>query len=328
VTGRARLLRCYPPAWRERYGDDLAAYLDDTYPGRLPVCAVASLVAGGVCEWVRSARASTAALPAAARMRAGALMVLAGWASFVVAGSAFAKISEHYDGWLSDHNRTVPDVAYTVVQDVATACGFIVVFGLVLAVPALLRLLSSGGWSLIRGHVMRATVATALTAGMTIAVAAWAHRLSAAQRNGGHGGYAAIFLVWAALVALMVALWTVAAIATARRLTLSRQVLLAQGALAAAVTTGMLVMLVAVAVWFVAMASSAPAFFGGARDFTAAWTPQLIATATVMVAALVAGTVGVIRIARAAGAQQAGEVHGRPQGLRHGNAAAGRGRGR
>ena len=299
MTGRTRRLHCYPPAWRERYGDDLAAYLDDTYPGRLPLRAAASLVAGGLREWVRFARASQAALPAAGRVRAGVLMVLAGWAAFVVAGSGFAKISEHFDSSLSPGTHTVPDVAYTVVQDVATVSGLIVVIGLVLAVPALVRFLSDGGWPVIRRHVMRAAVATALAASTTIAVGAWAHQLTSTQRNGGNAGYAALFLVWAGLVAVTVALWTVAAVATARRLTLPRLVLLAEGALATAVTIGMFVMLVASAVWWAAMASSAPSFFGGAPGFAAAWTPQLVATATLMVAALVSGSVGVVRIVRA-----------------------------
>ena len=299
MTGRARLLRCYPPAWRERYGDDLAAYLDDTYAGRLPLRAASSLVAGGVREWVRFIRASFAALPAAGRVRAGALIVLAGWAAFVVAGSGFAKISEHFDSSLSARSRIVPDIAYAVVQDVATVSGLIVVIGLVLAVPALLRLLSSGGWPVIRRHVMRAAVASAVTAGTTIAVAAWAHQLSAAQRNGGNAGYAALFLAWAGLVAVTVALWTVAVIGTARRLTLPRPVLIAEGALATALTLGMLIMLVAAAVWWAAMASAAPSFFGGAPGIGAAWTPQLLATATLMVAGLASAAVGVVRIAQA-----------------------------
>jgi len=29
-----RLLRWYPPAWRQRYGDELAALFDDSFGGR------------------------------------------------------------------------------------------------------------------------------------------------------------------------------------------------------------------------------------------------------------------------------------------------------
>lgn len=299
MTGRARLLRCYPPAWRERYGDDLAAYLDDMYAGRLPVRAAASLTVGGMREWVRAARRNRADVPAAGRVRSGALTVLSGWAAFVVAGSGFAKISEHFDGWLTDRNRTVPDVAYAVVQDVATVSGLMVLIGLALAVPALFGLLSSGGWPTIRRHVTRAAAATAATAAMTVAVGVWAHHLSDPQRNGGDAGYAALFLVWVGLVGMTVALWTVATVATARRLALPRRILLAEGVLATAVTIGMLIMVVAAAAWWVAMASSAPSFFGGAPGLARAWTPQLVGMAALMLAALTAGAVGVTRIARA-----------------------------
>jgi len=299
MTGRARLLRCYPPVWRERYGDDLAAYLDDMYAGRLPARAAASLVVGGLREWVRSTRSKGADVPAARRVRSGVLTVLSAWAAFVVAGSGFAKISEHFDGWLSDRNRTVADVAYTVVQDVAAVSGVMVAIGLALAVPALLRLLSSGGWPSIRRQVSRAAGVTAATAVTTVAVVLWAHHLSDAQRNGDNAGYAALFVVWAGLVAVTVALWTVATVATARHLSLPRRILLAEGALATAVTIGMLVMVVAAGAWWMAMASSAPSFFGGAPGLARAWTPQLLGMATLMLAALTAGAVGVGRIARA-----------------------------
>jgi hypothetical protein len=299
MTGRAQLLRCYPQAWRDRYGDDLAAYLDDAYAGRLPLSAVASLIAGAVREWAHVARASQAALSPAARIRAGLLTVLAGWAAFVVAGAGFAKITEHFDSSLSPGAHTVPDVAYTVVQVVATVSGLAAVAGLLLAAPAVVRFLSGGGWQVIRRHVLRAVVGACVTAGATVATAAWAHELTSAQRNGGNAGYVALFVVWAALVAATVALWTVAAVAAGRRLTLPRTVLLAEGALASAVTVGMLVMLVAAAVWWAAVASSAPSFFGGAPYVAAAWTPQLVGTAVLMLTALAVGAVGVVRIVRA-----------------------------
>ena len=299
MKGRARLLRCYPPVWRERYGDDLATYLDDMYAGRLPVRAAASLIAGGLRERVHLARTDRTDRSAAHRVRAGVLAVLAAWAAFVVAGSGFAKISEHFDSALPPGTHRVPDVAYAVVQGMATVSGLTVVGGLALAVPALLRFISSGGWPAIRRHVVRAATATAVTACVTVAVAAWAHQLSTVQRNGGNAGYAALFLVWAGMVAVTLALWTVAVIVTAQRVALPRRVLLAEAALAIAVTIGMLTMLVAAATWWAAMASSAPWFFGGAPGFTSAWSPPLVATLGLMVAALAAGGFGVIRIARA-----------------------------
>lgn len=307
MTGRAWLLRCYPSAWRERYGDDLNAYLDDTYAGRLPLRAAVSLVVGGLRERVRVSTLTHATLPAGARVRAGVLMVLAGWAAFVAAGLSLAKISEHFDTSLPPGAHATADLAYVAVQDVATLSGLAAIVGLMLAVPALLRILSGGGWRLIRRHVARATVATALTAGVTIAVAGWAHHLTAGQRNGGDASYSALFLLWAGLVALTITLWTVTTVVTGRRLAMSRSLLLAEGALATVVTTGMLVILAAASLWWAAVASSAPSFFGGDTvGLGPGRNPQLVGTFTLMVAALALATVGVVRIVRAAPAVAAG----------------------
>lgn len=292
MSGRGRLLRCYPPAWRERYGADLAAFLDDTYPGGLPPRAAGSLLAGALREWVGLARRRPVAESAGARVRGGVVMVLVGWAAFVVAGSSFAKVSEHFDEPLSRPARAVPDAAYAIVQAAATMCGGAVVVGVVLAVPAMRRFLAGGGWRVIRRHVLRAAVVTALAAATTLILTAWAHRLTAPQRNGGSTGYAAVFLVWAGLLVVTLSLWTVVGVLTTLRLNLSRRVLLAEAALATGVTAGMLVMSVAAAVWWKSVASSVPWFFG--------WSPQLMATLALMIAGLAAGTVGVLSIARAA----------------------------
>ena len=303
MTGRSRLLRWYPSSWRDRYGDDLVAYLDDTYPGRLPLRAATSLVVGGLRERVHCASVDRAALSAGARVRAGVLTVLAAWAAFVLAGSSFAKISEHFDTSLPQGAHATADIAYTTVQLVATASGLIAVAGLILAVPSFLRFLSSGGWRLIRRHVARAAAASLLTAGVTVAAAGWAHHLTQAQRNGGNASYSALFLVWAGMVAVTITLWTVAAVTTARRLTISRNLLLAEGALATVLTTGMLIMLVAAAVWWAAMATSAPSFFGGdTLGLGAGWNPQLVGTLTLMLAALASAVIGVARIARSVAA--------------------------
>lgn len=301
MTVRTWLLRCYPPEWRKRYGDDLTAYLDDTYAGRMPVGAAVSLIVGGIRERTRAATLGDATTTAGVRVRAGVLMVLAGWAAFALAGSGFAKVSEHFDSSLPTGAHGTADVAYAAVQVVATLTSLAVIAGFLLAVPALLRFLSSGGWPLIRRHVARAAVATAVTAGMTIAVVGWAHHLTAAQRNGGDASYSALFLVWGGLVSVTTTMWTVAIVVTARRLAMSRALLLAEAALASVVTTGMLVIVVAAAVWWAAVASSAPSFFGGAPvGLGSGWNPQLAGTFTLMAAALVWAAVGVARIARSA----------------------------
>ena len=52
----ARLLRWYPPAWRARYGDELAALIDDDLAGRAPTCRFrCSIAAAGLREHAHEA---------------------------------------------------------------------------------------------------------------------------------------------------------------------------------------------------------------------------------------------------------------------------------
>jgi len=294
-------LRCYPRGWRERYGEDLAAYLDDAYPGRLPVPAALSLAGGGLAQRFRESAGLGTDAAAGARLRDGVLVVLAAWAAFVVAGASFAKLSEHFDSSLSERTRAVPDLAYTALQAVASLSGLAVVAGIAFAIPALLRLLTRGGWNQVRRHVLRAAAATVPTVAMTAGLVGWAHQLTGAQRNGGSAGYSAAFLVWAVLVAVSVGLWTVAAVVTARRLSLSRPVLLVEGALAITVTVGMLVMVAAAVTWWASLASTSPSFLaGGVAGPTSQWNPQLVATVVLMLSALTVASLGTVRVVRAA----------------------------
>ncbi len=300
MTRATRWLRCYPAQWRERYGDDLTAYLEDRYGARLPLRAVISLVVGGARERARGSACLAAAPAGGDRIRTGAVTVLVAWSAFVVAGSSFAKLSEHFDMPLSDRTRALPDLAYVAMQVVATLSGLAVVAGLALALPAVVRFLSGGGWPAIRRHVARAAAVTGAAGVLTVPLLVWAHQLSPAQRNGDSTGYGLLFVGWCVLVVLAIVLWTVVIIATARRLELSRLVVLADGALAVTATAGMFVMTVAAAVWWGAMASSAPSFLGGgAFGPTSPWNPQLVATLALMLGSLIIAAFGVVRIVRA-----------------------------
>lgn len=289
---RERLLRVYPPVWRERYGDDFTAYLEDAYPGTMPVRATLSVVAGGLRERGRATLRGDASTPAAHRLRAGTLGVLVAWAAFVLAGASFAKLSEHVDSALAPGPRRLAGDAYSLVQIAAVVSGLAVVVAAALAAPALRRLLSSGGWRLVRRPLAGALLGTAVLALTTVALSGWAQHLTDGQRNGGDTGYSVAFVAWAVLVAVAVALWTGVGVSVGKRISASRSVLLAQGVLAAVVTTGMVVMTVSVAVWWLAAARS-----GGSA---APSGPQLIGTLTSMLVSVGWASVGVVRIARAA----------------------------
>jgi len=122
-----------------------------------------------------------------------------------------------------------------------------VLSGACAAVPAFLRFLRAGGWPSIRGHVLRAAVSTVAATVAMAGLVGLAHTLSPAQRNGGLVYHPVVWyyllaiIPTALLVALALALWTVAAVAVTRRLVLARPVLSAEAVLAVALSVAMFV---------------------------------------------------------------------------------------
>jgi hypothetical protein len=293
-----RLLRWYPPAWRDRYGEEFLVYMQDSFGSeRPPWSARLSVVAGGIRERARRSGLTGDSVPPPDRVRAGVLLVLVSWTAMVIAGSGLAKMSEHFDTALRDGAGAhhFPDLSYTVIQTVAGIAGLIVIAGAGLALPAFLRYLRSGGWSSIRPHALRAAACTVATAVVTVPLLVWAHHLTSDQRNGGSTAYTTVFLIWAALVAVTLALWTGLAVAAARKVSFSRSVLTAEAGMAVAVAFAIVGILTATTVWWATVAERAPAFLSGSHSSLDA---RLVATVTLMALAGAAATAGAIRIVR------------------------------
>jgi hypothetical protein len=295
-------LRWYPLSWRARYGEELKTLLDDEYGGHLPALVRLSLVRSGLRQRARQSGLTGDAAPATDRARAGALVVLAAWSAFVIAGASFAKFSEHFDEALPHRTSAhrVPDLAITVLQTVAGVAGTFVVAGALLAVPAFARFLRAGGWASVRGHFLRAGACAGITAAATGLLVVWAHHLGPHQSGGGLHWYGAIFLIWAALIAITLTLWTAVAVVTASRVELPIAVLAAEAALTAAVAVAMVIMLGATAVWWGVMAKDAPRFLmaspGGAPG--SPWDIWLVSTVILMAVAMGTAAAGVVREVR------------------------------
>ncbi len=301
-TPRDSRLRWYPPRWRARYGDELSALLNDEYGGHLPPLVRLSLMTGGLRQRVWQSGLLGDSVPAAEGVRAGALLVLASWVAFVVAGASFAKFSEHFDEALP-HNvgaHRVADLAFTVLQTVAGVAGILVVVGALLALPAFVRYLRAGGWPSVRGHVLRALACTGTTVAVTVPLVVWAHHLTPHQRNGGLHLYGTLFLFWAALIVVTLTLWAVVAIAAGRRVVLCEAILTWEAVLAVVVAAAMLVMVGATAVWWGAMAEDAPAFLNASPGGVpgSPWDVWLVATVALMAVAMGTAAAGVLREAR------------------------------
>jgi hypothetical protein len=265
-----RLLRAYPAAWRERYGDELASLIEaGSDDGRVPWRVKLDVIRAGLAQRLRSSG------PPEARIRDGVLLVLEAWATFVMAGLAFAKSSEHM----------AANTAYISVQLAAGVGTLAVLAGVALVARPLLDFLRDGGWQIAHRPLLRALASTGLTVVALGGVVAWAHRLTDAQRNGGDRLYGAAYLVFVACGIASIGLWTHAGIVIARRLTLTRATLRRETWLAAIATVTMAAITVAATIWWEGVYGALP--------------PRMVAITLVMLGATALAALGTTRSVRA-----------------------------
>jgi hypothetical protein len=132
-----RVLRWYPSAWRERYGDELGALIEDQLAGRPPSMRLRMQLAyAGLRERAHEAWSVAPSGAPTERARSGILLVLGSWAAFVVAGTSFAKFAEHYPGALSPPDRVLPSDAFDVVAAAAAIGGAMVMLGTSVLLPS------------------------------------------------------------------------------------------------------------------------------------------------------------------------------------------------
>jgi hypothetical protein len=267
-----RLLRLYPLAWRERYGEELAEVIVCSSGDRIPWRVRADVVASGV-----RARLAGSGAPGE-RARGGVLLVLCAWALVVVAGLIVQRVSEH---WSLPGDPAVPQAAFAALI-VAAACGGVLVLaGIGLALPHLRRV----RWTVVGPALALTLVALAATAG----IAAWGSSLSPADRDGHDTTYAIAVVAWALLGTATLAAWTAAACTLAHDLDLRPALLRAEARLSVAVTTTIAVVTAATAIWW-------------AEIGTRVWSTPLIAATALMALATALATTGAHRATQAVSA--------------------------
>ena len=294
----ARLLRLYPVSWRLRYGDELETLiLDMSGERRVPWRIRADVAVAGGRERLRAAGLGGDSPDA--RVRGGASLVLWAWALFVVAGAIVQKTSEHWQQALPTGSHTAATVAFGGLIGVAVGAAVLVGAGIALTLGALTRFLSAGNWAQIRRPVTRAAAVTAVFVAATVGLVAWAHGLSARDRQGHDAAYALVATVWALLGAGTLGAWTLAATRTAARLTLPAALLRHEARLATAVTAALGVMAAATAVWWVSVATVSPtALTGSVGRHGSAFVPPLVVAMVLMLVAVGLGAVGARRALR------------------------------
>jgi hypothetical protein len=297
-----RLLRWYPTSWRERYGEEFLALLEDELDGaKAPLLFRVKIALAGVRERFLASGVVGTTPTAETRRRAGSLLVLVAWAGMVVGGVGLAKSAEHFSNSLAPSARAGAQFAYDLVVGAGAAGSLLVVLGALIGLPAFARFLVAGGARRVRPALVRALAASAVTGAGVVALGTWAHRLNVAQRNGVDAGYVHAFLAVAVLAVVTIGLWTAFVVKAATAMSIPPVVLRVESELAGAVAAATALVFVGSLAWWLEVGTHAPWFFraspvGVAVSF---WSTPMELNMGVMALSTVLALWGVARLASA-----------------------------
>jgi hypothetical protein len=296
-----KLMRWYPPAWRDRYGEEMTALLGDLHGmSRMSFRSRLSVAKAGSLERARVAGVLGNSTGPSERIRGGSLLILCAWTFFIVAGSIFAKFVEHWDALTPRAHRWLPAAGYDMVQWAGLA-GVALVLGAALAVaPAFLQLVRTGGWESVRRPVLRALAVVGVAVVSTAGIVVWGTH----QRNGGSLPYEVAGALLVVVLATALALCTAGAVTVARKLDLSQRLIRVLGTVAIVLTSVMAVVTAGTIVWWGSVAVYAPAFLGGGPLSTSNVTPPpMLVAGILMLVGLSLAMMGTLRIARSMGSR-------------------------
>jgi len=244
----ASLLRWYPRAWRERYGAELVALIQDNLDEGRPAWRLRlSVIGGGLRERFRQTRQATAAsVKRPAWHDRWGTILLAGLVCGFLPGDLTLSASAA-GAWQG--------VALDAALAAVALTGAIVLADGLLALPALVRFLRAGGWPKIRRRVGWAAAATVAAGGGLAGLVLVSGSHPPAQLNASWAYWTGVLVAGLAMAAA-IGLWAAAATATARHLTLTPRVRAAQLVLGAVIPTAVSTMLVTLSLWWSATQDS------------------------------------------------------------------------
>jgi hypothetical protein len=301
------MLRWYPSAWRTRYGDEMAALMEDSYgsPRSVPGRVRRDLVRSGLGERGRASAKSVfgSSTSPAGRVRDGSVLVLCGWAMFLIAGGGFGKFTDRWEAGTPKATRGLAGFGFDAAVIMGVAGCAVVVVAAVLVGPSFTRLVRQGGWERVRRPVIRAAGAATIAIALVVAMVGWAHHLGSIDRNGGLTIYSAFFVLMGLVVVGAVVAATAAAVAVARQTALAPETLRVLGVLALALTSIMAVLLGGMAAWWGTEVSGARQVLldgvgNGVPYLSGTLPPTLLGAGLLMLLGLALGLVGSLRVAR------------------------------
>jgi hypothetical protein len=279
------LVRAYPRSWRERYGDEVLAWVEE---GGLGPARALDLLRGALDARLHPELVGEGSIRMVERLRGAVLGVLCGYAVFVVAGAGYQKLTEYEDFTEAAQRHAALGVAFrTIVVASVVALGAMVAAGAPIGL-ATVRQALAGRRALWRPLGLVA-VAVLWFAG-TLALLAW--RARSTPPPTGQMSSAAEVSGWLASLLLAATVGVAAAVTAVRRSELGLGLLRFGAAAVAVVAAAMLVMLGATVWWGLALRSADPALFHSHQGVRASST---VASWVVIVALMAASTTLALR---------------------------------
>jgi hypothetical protein len=278
-TDRSNDLKWYPRSWRDRYGDDFALYLQDRYgDGKIPIAARLSMIRSGSIERLRTGGIVGTSVDTDIRIRGASLLVLIAWGVFVIAGSAFAKYSEHWQLAMPRHDYWLPAAAMLAVRSAAVAGALILLVAGLLTLPAIVDLIRSDGWKPLWALARPMAVSVAVAAVASMVIVTWNHHLGQSPSATAPLALKVAGVVGGLLVVCTLAVSCATAVALVYRVHLSPRVTRTLGVLA------------------IAMAAALVIIFAGARSPTSPAPAAMVVLGLMMLSGLVLAGIGAARI--------------------------------
>jgi hypothetical protein len=286
------MLRLFPRPWRDRYGAEFGALLDELRPR--PSVFFDVLVAA-LDTRLHANEPARRWPPLSERLRHSELAIFAAWVCFAVAGSGFAKLTEDPPFTTLRANQLVVGLAFDAVLGGAIvsllallAAG--VPIGVAIALDALRRRLPSQ-LALLATPLVAIGIWTLLTVGL----------VSAAGSAPADPTRLVFFFVWVGAFVAAVAAGTVALSVAALNAQVDSRVYMRAVPIAYVAVAGMAVVTVAVVLWAIGLLASDPATFWGYQGILASSTAlSWLAIVFVMAAATAVAVRAAARL-RAAG---------------------------
>jgi hypothetical protein len=254
-TGLERLLRWYPRAWRERYGEEFLAMVEDTLDGRHPSLRLRVDVAwGGLRERARG-RARTSGRTAVAFLRVAYSPRIDRWWALFTAGWLLASLPVEFGVSLPAATAGRAMAVLDTEAGIAALLAAIVLARCVIALSAFGRFLRLGGWRRIRRRVAWATGVTAAAVGVVAGLVLVPGPMTFAQWNQSPTFFP-VLMAAGLLVTAAILLWSRAATTAAGQLDLTPRARTGERVLAVAASAGVLLMMNVSILWLATAQSS------------------------------------------------------------------------